>query len=179
MCLLFLALFHESFELILANFADHLVVEVLHEVKVVEDRPDVRALFQERLFKIRVHVQRDGIDMAHPIHADMLDEVVNDLLLFPLCYPEDVPGCHVYDMRRILVPVVEFEFIYPKEAGVMLRLHELSVFDVEGFQPAFVDCLYCMLVQTTKLGHLLVGICAEGKQVADVSLQLFRDAVMI
>ena len=44
----------------------------------------------------------------------------------PLCYPEDVPGCHVYDMRRILVPVVEFEFIYPKEAGVMLRLHEFS-----------------------------------------------------
>lgn len=102
-------------------------------MQVVEYRPDVWAFFKESLFKIRVHVQRDGIDMTHPIHADMLDEVVNDLLLFPLCYPEDVPGCHVYDMRRILVSVVEFEFIYPKEAGVILRLHELSVFDVEGF----------------------------------------------
>lgn len=84
-----------------------------------------------------------------------------------------------YDMGRILMSVMQLELIYPKEAGVMLWLHELSVFDVEGFQPAFVDCLHCMLVQTTKLGHLLVGICAEGKQVADVSLQLFRDTVMI
>ena len=147
--------------------------------EVVEDGSDVRALFQERLFKIRVHVQRDGIDMAHPIHTDMLDEVVNDLLLFPLCNPENMSGCHIYDMGRILMSVMQLELIYPKEAGVMLWLHELSVFDVEGFQPAFVDCLHCMLVQTTKLGHLLVGICAEGKQVADVSLQLFRDAVMI
>ena len=172
-------LFHESFELILANFADHFVVEVLYKMEVVEDRPDVWAFFKESLFKIRVHVQRDGINMAHPIHTDMLDEVVNDLLLFPLCNPENMSGCHIYDMGRILMSVMQLELIYPKEAGVMLWLHELSVFDVEGFQPAFVDCLYCMLVQTTKLGHLLVGICAEGKQVTDVSLQLFRDAVMI
>ena len=75
----------------------------------------------------------------------------------------------------ILMSVMQLELIYPKEAGVMLWLHELSVFDVEGFQPAFVDCLYCMLVQTTKLGHLLVGICAEGKQVANVRLQSGHD----
>ena len=115
-------LFHESFELILANFADHLVIEFLHEMEVVEDGSDVRALFQERLFKIRVHVQRDGIDMAHPIHTDMLNEVVNDLLLFPLRNPENMSGCHIYDMRRILMPVVEFEFIYPKEARYQTAL---------------------------------------------------------
>ena len=63
--------------------------------EVVEDGSDVRALFQERLFKIRVHVQRDGIDMAHPIHTDMLDEVVNDLLLFPLCNPEGIVNSFV------------------------------------------------------------------------------------
>ena len=42
-------------------------------------------------------------------------------------------GCHIYDMGRILMPSMQLELIYSKVAGVMLRLHELSVFDVEGF----------------------------------------------
>lgn len=123
--------------------------------------------------------QRDGIDMSHPIHADMLNEVVNDLFLFPLCNPEKVPGRHIYDMGRILMPVMQLELIYSEKAVVMRRLYELSVLDVEGFKPALVDCLYCMLVQTAKLSHLLVGICAERKQVTGVSLQLFCDTVML
>ena len=60
-------------------------------------------------------------------------------------------GCHIYDMGRILMPIMQLELIYSRVAGVMLRLHELSVFEVEGFKPAFVDCLYCMLVQAAKL----------------------------
>ena len=36
-------------------------------------------------------------------------------------------------MGRILMPIMQLELIYSKVAGVMLRLHELSVFDVEGF----------------------------------------------
>ena len=38
-----------------------------------------------------------------------------------------------HDMGRILMPIMQLELIYSKVAGVMLRLHELSVFDVEGF----------------------------------------------
>ena len=56
-------------------------------------------------------------------------------------------------MGRILMPIMQLELIYSKVAGVMLRLHELFVFEVEGFKPAFVDCLYCMLVQAAKLSR--------------------------
>ena len=66
---------------------DDLFVEILDDVEVVEDNLEVRTFFLEGLLEIGIHVAGDSDDVGHPISADMLDEVVNDLFLLALLEP--------------------------------------------------------------------------------------------
>ena len=47
----------------------------------------------------------------------MLYEVIYDLLVLALSYPQDMTGLHIYDVSGIAAPVVELEFIDPERAG--------------------------------------------------------------
>ena len=165
--------------LVLPDFAHDLVVEVLDDVEIVEDHPEVRALLHERLLEVRVHVKGNSIDMGHPFEADVLDEVVDDLLLLSLCNPEDMPRLHVDDVCRELVAVVQLEFVDAEETSLPFRTDELPAFDVTGFQPTLVDGLHDVLVEAGQLADLLVGVRVLLQEVAYIGFQLLRDAVVL
>ena len=74
----------QTFLLVFPNLADDLVVEVLNDVEVVEDHAEVRAFLHESLLEVGVHVKRDRFDVRHPLQADVLDEVIDDLFLLSL-----------------------------------------------------------------------------------------------
>ena len=83
-CSLVVSSILQAFLFVLPNLAHDLVVEVLEDVEIVEDHAEMRALLHERLLEIGVHVERDRFNVRHPFQADVLDEVIDDLLLLPL-----------------------------------------------------------------------------------------------
>ena len=80
-CCLVVPCILQAFLLVFPDPAHDLVVEVLEDVEVVEDHAEVRALLQERLLEVGVHVERNRFDVRHPFQANVLDEVIDDLLL--------------------------------------------------------------------------------------------------
>ena len=62
--------------------------------------------------------------MIHPFQADMLDEVVDDLLFLAVGDPEDVPGLHVDDVRGVLPAVMELKLIDSEDLRRLFRLDE-------------------------------------------------------
>ena len=163
---------------ILTNFAYYLIVEVLDDMEVIEYRLDMGTLFLKRFLEIRVHVAGDGFDMVHPFQADMLNEVVHDLLLLTACDPEDVSGFHIDDMGGIPMPFVELEFINTKEPRILYRFDQLPVrCGIKLLEAFLIDCFYNILPKAGKLCDLLVRVSPTGQQVTDILMQFCRDPV--
>lgn len=160
--------------LILSDLADHLVVEVLDEMEVVEYRLNVGTAFLKRLLKVGIHVAGDSLHAVHPFQTDMVDEVIDDLFLLAVGDPEDVPGLHVDDVGCVLPAVMELEFIYAEDPRGLLRLDEsFPAYGVEFLQPLLVDVLDHILSQPGDLRHLFVGICPVGQEIFRVLIKLF------
>lgn|SRR5574344_704942 len=91
--------------------------------------------------------------------------------------PEDMAGLHVYDDHRILMPIMELEFIDAEESGLPLGLNEsLPVDSILLFQPLQVNLLYGVLAKAGDVRHLLVGE-AIGEQVPGIAQQFAADAM--
>ena len=176
---LMVSCFLQAFLLVLADFAHDLVIEVLDDMEIIEDHPQVRALFLESFLEVRVHIKGNGFHMRHPFQPDMLDEIVDDLLLLSLGNPKNVAVRHVDDVGRVFVSVVQFELVDAKEPRMLFWAAKLSVFDVKFLEAALVNSLHDVLADTGKLADLLVGELVAGKKEADILFQLLRDAVMI
>ena len=117
--------------------------------------------------------------MGHPLHPDVLDEVVDDLFLLAFCNPEDMAVLHVDDVRRVLVAVVQLELVDAEETRLFVGTAELPVLDVELFQPPLVDGFHDVLADARELADLLVGECMPTQEETDVFFQLLRDAVVL
>ena len=113
----------------LPDFTDHLVVEVLYDVEVIEHRLYPGAFFLKSLTEIGVHVVGDGLDRVHPFEADMVDEVIDHLLFLPMGDPEDMAGIKIYDVGGIAVAVVELELINGKHFCRLLRSDQFRAVD--------------------------------------------------
>ena len=90
-----------------------------------------------------------------------------------------MPGLHVDDVRRVLVTVVQLEFVNAKKSRMILGAAELSVYNVKPFQPALVDGFHDVLSDTCELADLLVGERVAGQEKADIVLKLPRDGVIL
>ena len=84
-------------------------------MEVVEYRLDPFAALLEGLLEIGIHVAGDSFYAFHPLHPDMVNEVVDDLLLLAVADPEDVAALHVDDVRSVAVPVMQLELIDTKK----------------------------------------------------------------
>ena len=147
-------------------------------MEVVEYGLDMGTLFLEGLLKIGIHVTGNRFYMIHPFQADMLDEVVHDLLFLSSRAPEDMPGLHVDDMGSIAVAVVKLKFVNTKEFCMFFRPDQLPVRCGVQFKQAFlIYCLYDVLAQTGKFSYLLVRVSPTGQEITDILMQLCRDTV--
>ena len=112
-------------------------------MKVIEHRLDPGAFFFKCLLKIGVHVAGDCFDSVHPVHADMLNEIVDNLFLLTILDPQDMSGFQIDDMCGIPVSIVKFELINAQKPGLFLGCYEFlaiigGVYVLETF---FIDLL--------------------------------------
>ena len=178
LCSLDISGFIKAALLILANLADHLIVEVLDQMEVVKDRLDMRAALFKSFLEVGVHIAGDSLHTVHPFQTDMVNEVVDDLFLLAIGDPEDVSGLHVDDVGGVLPAVVELEFINAEDLRSLLRLDKfLAVYGVQLLQPLLVDGFHCVLAQAGDLRHLLVSICSDGEEIPCVLVKLLCYAV--
>ncbi len=178
-CSLLVPLCQESSLLILTDFPDHLVIEVLDDVKEIKNRLDVGTTVLKCFLEVTVHVAGDRLNPVHPILSNMLDERVYRGFLLSVGEPQYVAGLHVYDDHRILVPVMELELIDAQEPGLPLGLDEaLSVDGVLLFQTLQVDVLDGIPTEAGDIRNLLVGK-AIGEQVPSEGQQFAADAVAL
>ena len=90
-----------------------------------------------------------------------------------------MPGFHVDDVRRVLVAVVQLELVDAEESRIRFRAAELSIHNIESFEPSLVNGLYGVRVRAGKLADLLVGELMTGQEEADVVLEFPRDRVVL
>ena len=108
----------------------------------------------------------------------MVDEVIDDLLLFSVGDPENMPGLHIDDVSGVLPAVVELGFINSEELCGLFRLDQfLSAYGVQLLQPLLVNCFYSVLSQAGNLRYLFVGVRPNRQQISCVLVQLLCHAV--
>ena len=186
LCSFFVACFGQSTLFIFPNLADHLVIEILDDVEMVKDRLEPLTLFFKGLLKIRVHVTRHSFHVLHPFHADMLNEIVNNLLALSVSNPENMPVLTVNDVCCKLIIVMQFEFVDHQDLCVLLRFLQpqgvvflsfatLRIFPAE---PCFVYVLHRELSQTCQSRNFFVRVTVS-KKLLCVVLQFPGDHVML
>ena len=75
-------------------------------MKMIKYRLDPIAFFFKCFLEIGVHVAGNSLYSFHPVHADMIDEIVYDLFCLSFGDPEDMASLHVNDVGRIPIPVM-------------------------------------------------------------------------
>ena len=186
LCSFFVSCFDQPTLLILPNLADHLVIEVLDDVEMVKDRLEPLTLFFKGLLKIRIHVTRHSFHVLHPFRADMLDEIVDDLLALSVSDPEDMPSLTVDDMCCKPMIVMQFEFVDHQDLCVLLWLLQpqgvaflsLAALRIFPAEPIFVNILHRKLSQASQGRHCFVRV-AVSKKLLCVVLQFLGDHVML
>ena len=89
-----------------------------------------------------------------------------------------MPGLHVDDVRRVLVPVVQLELVDAEEARLLFGAAELPIHDIKPFKATLVDGLHDVRANAGELADLLVGERVTGQQEADVVFQFLRDGMV-
>ena len=171
---------HGGALLILAGSANQLIVEVPDDVKVVEDRLDPLTAFLKGLMEVRVHVTGNSLDALHPVHADMLYEVIDHLLPLAMGDPENVSGLHINDVGRVPAAVVKFEPIDAKVLSLTLRLDQLR--SVDGVFVPEALLIYgpdCVLVEAGEFCHLLLRVGSPGQKFNRVLMKAFGDHMTV
>jgi hypothetical protein len=145
-------------------------------MKVIEYRLDPYAFFFKCLLEIRVHVAGNRFNSGHPLHANVVNEVIDNLFLLTVLDPEHMAGFKVNDMCRIASAVVKLELIDTEIFRLPLRLYEFTaiVCSVKLLKAFLIDRLNGVLAKTSDLCHLFVCIGSTGKQAACVLIQSIR-----
>ena len=177
-CALFIAFLQQPSLLVLTDSGDDVLVEVLDDVKVVEDDHDVRTLLGKSLRKVRVHVAGDALNAGEPLRADVLHEVIHDLLVLALGDPEDMTGFEVHDVRGKHPWRMQFELVYAEVLCLFLRLYELLTANgVLLLKPHLVDDLDRVLPESGYLSDQLVCAGAGSQEVLGILVKRRRNEV--
>ena len=167
------AICSEISRLVLTDFADHLVIEVLDDMKVIEHRLNPGTFFLEGLLKIRIHVTGNGFHGVHPFQTNMFDKIIDHLLFLPMGDPKDMAGIKVYDVGGITVAVVELEFINGEYLCRMFRFDQLCAIDgIEFLKADQIDVFDCVLSEPCDLSHLFECIGSECQKIPGILVQL-------
>ena len=107
---------------------------------------------------VRVHVASNGLDAAHPFHANMVYEVMYSLFAFSVGKPQGVAGFQIDYGRRANMPLVEAKFIYGKEFGWSFRLYETlavcRVLCLEALHVNVFDLNFCLALSNSPPPYL-------------------------
>lgn len=95
-------------------------------MEVIEDNFQVRTFLLERFLEIRVHVARHSLHALHPVKADELYEVIDNLLLLARLNPQNMAGLQVGDVSGIPVAVVQQEFVNAQKPGLFSGFLSIS-----------------------------------------------------
>ena len=161
---------HEALLLILTYFTDHLLVEVFDDMEMVKHRLNPGAFFLKSLRKIGVHIAGDGFNVLHPIHPDMIDEIIDTSLAFALGNPEHMSGLQVDDMGGIPPTVMEQELVNTEKSCGFLRLFQCFAIDCVLFlESLLVDVLHYIFSQsgreiTEKKGGMYLAAAPKEQQ---------------
>lgn len=151
------ALIGEPLLLVLADAADDVLVEVLHDVEAVEDNLQVRVVPLELVAEAGVHIAGHGLDLEHPVPAHELQEAGDHIHGLALGDEEDVLGVGVHDDGGELVAVMELELIDGQGLGLLLGSAELPVDGVEAGKPLLVYLPDGVDAQPGDVSHLRQG----------------------
>ena len=146
----------QSFLFVFTDFADHLIVEILNDMKIVVDNLQMRTAHPKCLFKIAVHITGYGLHAGHPVQTDTVYELIYRCLLPSMRKVQDMACFQVNDDGCVLMTIVELELIYGEELSTAVRLFEdlsFAVYRIETAQAFPVDILDGILVQTSKVCH--------------------------
>ena len=136
------------------------------------------AFILESVSKIGVHVAGDSFNILHPVHSDMSDEVIDNLLAFALGDPEHMSGLQINDMGGIPSAVMELKLVNAKVFRGLLRPFEFLAADGVFFLEALlVNVLDHILPEACDIRHILQGVGAVLKQIPGIPLKLLGDTM--
>ena len=140
---------------VLPDLADDLLIEVLHDVEMVEHNREMGAFLHECFLKIRIHVACNGDHALHPLKANVPDEGVHDILLLAVLKPENTTGFKIHDVSGKLVPSMGLDFVDGQVSCLPVWFPEYTLaigreFGVKPLQAGLVDALDCALVKPTQ-----------------------------
>ena len=139
-------------------------------MEIIKYRLNPGTHFLKGFFKIRVHVASDSLNPVHPFHADMFDEVVDNLLLFAVLDPKDMAGLKINDVRCITITIMQFELVDPEVFCLLFRLYKLfaTISGIKLLKTPFVYGFNCIFAQAGNLGNLFVRICPVRKKITGI-----------